>query len=60
MLHLFGNSKEKNLYDIPDFPKHPMLNEEETDIPDWPTQQEEIDTVVKSLVTIIGQAQLKS
>lgn len=37
-----------------------MLNEEETDIPDWPTQQEEIDTVVKSLVTKIGQAQLKS
>lgn len=37
-----------------------MLNEEKTDIPDWPTQQEEIDTVVKSLMTKIGQAQLKS
>lgn len=60
MLHLFGNSKKKNLCDILDFPKHPMLNEEETDIPDLPTQQEEIDTVVKSLVTKIGQAQLKS
>lgn len=60
MLHLFGNSKKKNLNGIPDFPKHPMLKEEETDIPDLPTQQKKIDTIVKSLVTKKGPAQLES